>query len=176
MRSQTPVPAGRAGAIYDIVVTAGFATPWTATLLLGALAHVHDSLGLSGSAMPDFETSHVLFVTLFGVVVTMWAVVRAIWPVPFLIAADTVGRAAFALAFIWALAAGHSTVIAAFLVLEIAFLVAQGLGVRKALQKDRDARILSLPGDQAVRSYRAARDRHDTGHDLRSPDTAGRGR
>ena len=147
MRSQTPVPAGRIGAIYDIFVTAGFATLWTATFLLAVLARVHDSLELPGSAMPDFETSHVLFVTLFGVVVTMWGVVRAIWPVPFLIAADTVGRAAFAVAFVWALAAGHSTVIVAFLVLEIAFLVAQALGVRKALKTYRDSRVLSLPDE-----------------------------
>ena len=146
MRSATPVPAGRVGAIYDIVVTAGFATPWTAALLLGALANVHDWLGLPGTAMPDFDTSHLLFVTLFGVVVTMWGVVRALWPVPFLIAADTVGRAAFALAFVWALVAGHSTVIVAFLVLEVAFLVAQGLGVRKALLADRISPVVPQPG------------------------------
>ena len=133
MRSQTPVPAGRVGAIYDLIVTAGFATPWTASFLLGALAQADELFGLPGSPMPHFEPSHVLFVTLFGVVVTMWAVVRVLWPVPLLIAADTVGRAAFALAFVWALAAGHSTVIVAFLVLEVTFLVAQGLGVRKAL-------------------------------------------
>ena len=142
VRSQTRIPAGRIGAIYDIVVTAGFATTWTATLLLGVLAQVHDSLGLPGSAMPDFETSHMLFVTLFGVAVTMWGVVRAIWPVPLLIAADTVGRGAFALAFVWALAAGHSAVLVAFLLLEVAFLVAQGLGVRKALTADRSSRVL----------------------------------
>lgn len=159
MSSQTPVLAGRVGAIYDIVVTVGFATPWTATFLLGVLAQVHDSLALSGSAMPDFETSHVLFVTLFGIVVTMWGVVRAIWPVPFLIAADTVGRAAFALAFIWALAAGHSTVIIAFLILETAFLVAQGLGVRKALKTDREHRVLSLPDEiKGPRSPRGVMD------------------
>ena len=143
MRSQTHVPAGRVGAIYDLIVTAGFATPWTAAFMLGVLAKVHDWLGLSGSSMPVFEPSHVLFVTLFGVVVTMWAVVRVLWPVPMLIAADTVGRAAFALAFVWALAAGHSTVIVAFLVLEVAFLIAQGLGVRKALTTEKNAGVLA---------------------------------
>jgi len=102
---------------------------------------VHVALGLPGSPMPHFEASHVLFVTLFGVVVTMWGVVRAIWPVPLLIAADTVGRGAFALAFVWAIAAGHSTVIVAFLVLELAFLIAQGLGVRKALVADANSGV-----------------------------------
>ena len=139
MRSLTLVPAGRVGAIYDLAVTAAFATPWTAALVLGVLGHVHGSLGLPGADMPNFETAHVLFVTLFGIVVTMWGVVRVIWPVPLLIAADTAGRAAFALTFVWALTAGHSTVIVGFLVLEVIFLIAQGLGVRKALQADRES-------------------------------------
>jgi len=114
-------------------------------LVLGVLSWVHDSLGLPGSEMPDLETSHLLFVTLFGVVVTMWSVVRVIRPIPLLIAADTAGRAAFSLAFIWALAAGHSTVIVPLLVLEVAFLVAQGLGVRKTLIAERTSR--DLPAD-----------------------------
>lgn len=142
MRSLTLVPPGRVGAIYDLIVTAVFATPWTAALVLGVLAQVHGSLGLPGAEMPTFETAHVLFVTLFGIVVTMWGVVRVIWPVPLLIAADTAGRAAFALTFVWALAAGHSTVIVGFLVLEVIFLIAQGLGVRKALKADRESSVL----------------------------------
>ncbi len=137
MRSRTPVPAGRVGAIYDIVVTAAFATPWTAALVLGLLGDIHDGLRLPGADMPDFDTSHLLFVTLFGIVVTMWGVVRVIWPVPLLIATDTVGRAVFAMTFIWALSAGHSPVLVPLLVLELVFLVAQGLGVRKALRADR---------------------------------------
>jgi hypothetical protein len=147
MRSQKVVPAGRVGAIYDLVVTVGFATPWTAALVLSLMGHVHDGLGLPGASMPEYETSHLLFVTLFGVVVTMWSVVRVISPTPLLITADTVGRATFALAFIWALAEGHSAVIVAFLVLELGFLVAQALGVRKALRADSAAR--------SVRSRRA---------------------
>lgn len=139
MNSQTPVPAGRVGAIWDLVATAGFATPWTATLVLGVLASVHDKLGLPGDPMPDFDTSHLLFVTLFGVVVTMWAVVRVMRPIPLLIAADTVGRAAFSTFFIWSLFNGHSAIVLAFLVPEIGFLIAQGLGVRKALRADKEA-------------------------------------
>lgn len=134
--SQRRVPAGRVGAIFDIVITAGFATPWTADLIIRALGTIHDSLGLAGSDVPEFDTPHLLYVTLFGVVVTMWGVVRVLRPVPLLIATDTVGRAAFALTFIWALTEGHSTVVVAFLVTEIGFLIAQWLGVRKALAAD----------------------------------------
>jgi len=96
-----------------------------------------------GAPLPTFDTSHVLFVTLFGIVVTMWGVVRILRPVPLLIAVDTVGRAAFSLAFVWALAAGHSPVVVAFLILEMAFFVAQGLGLRAALRADRESRLLA---------------------------------
>jgi hypothetical protein len=82
-------------------------------------------------------------VALFGIVVTMWSAVRIIRPVPLLIAADTFGRAAFSLMFIWALAGGHSTLVVPFLVLELTFLIAQGLGVRKALRADRASRPLA---------------------------------
>src|SRR5919202_3938100 len=139
MRSLTLVRAGRIGAIYDFIVTSSFATPWTATFVVGVMGDIHNGLGLSGEAMPSLGTSHLLFVTLFGIVVTMWGVVRIIWPVPLLIAADTVGRAAFTLAFLWALTSGHSTVIVPLLVLEVGFLVYQGLGVRKALRANQEA-------------------------------------
>ncbi len=134
--SQRRVPAGRVGAIFDVVITAGFATPWTADLVLRLLGNAHDRFGLGGSDLPEFGTSHLVYVTLFGVVVTMWGVVRILRPVPLLIAADTVGRAAFALTFTWALLEGHSTVVVVFLATEIGFLIAQWLGVRKALAAD----------------------------------------
>ena len=145
MRSFRPVRLGRAGAIYDLITTAGFASPWTATLVLGILADVHDRLGLAGDPMPRFETSHLLFVTLFGVIVTLWSVVRIMWPVPLLIAADTVGRAAFSTLFIWSLMNGHSAVVVAFLVPEVSWLIAQALGVRKAIKDDRGGAPVPVP-------------------------------
>jgi len=144
MRSTRPVPAGRAGALYDLIVTAGFATPWTAAFILGLLASVQDAAGLPGDPMPAFGVSPLLFVTLFGVVVTMWSVVRLLRPTAFLVAVDTVGRAVFATWFTWALLAGHSTVIVTFLVLELAMLVVQGLGVRRALRLDGEADTSAL--------------------------------
>ena len=139
MKSQRYVRAGRIGAVYDLAVTAPFSTPWTAALVLSVLAKLHDSLGLPGDAMPEFETSHMLYVTLFGVIVTLWSVVRVLRPIPLLIAADTVGRAAFSLTFIWTLTQGHSAVVVPFLVLEVAFLVYQAMGVWAALRADQKA-------------------------------------
>ena len=139
LKSQTSVRAGRIGALYDLAVTAPFATPWTAALVLTVLGKLHDYLGLPGEAMPEFETSHLLYVTLFGIIVTLWSVVRVLRPLPWLIAADTIGRAAFSLTFIWTLTQGHSAVVVPFLVLEVSFLVYQAMGVRAALRADRKA-------------------------------------
>lgn len=139
MKSRRFVRAGRIGAIYDLAVTALFATPWTAALVLSVLGNLHDSLGLPGKAMPEFDTSHMLYVTLFGIIVTLWSVVRVLQPIPLLIAADTIGRAAFSLTFVWTLTQGHSAVVVTFLVLELAFLVYQALGVRAALRADHEA-------------------------------------
>jgi hypothetical protein len=60
MRSLTLVPAGRAGAIYDVIVTAPFAAPWTAGLVLSVLAWTHDVLNLPGDAPPTFESAHMV--------------------------------------------------------------------------------------------------------------------
>ena len=139
MKSQRYVRAGRIGAIYDLAVTAPFATPWTAAVVLSVLGKLHESLELPGDAMPAFDTSHMLYVTLFGIIVTLWSIVRVLRPIPLLIAADTVGRAAFSLTFIWTLTQGHSAVVVPFLVLEVAFLIYQALGVRAALVADRRA-------------------------------------
>jgi hypothetical protein len=96
--------------------------------------------------MPSFGVSHLLFVTLFGVVVTMWGVVRVLRPTALLTAVDTVGRAVFSLWFLWALVEGHSTVIVAFLALELTWLVVQALGVRRALRLDREEEASARAG------------------------------
>lgn len=145
--SRRPVRVGRAGAIYDLITTVGFATPWTAALVLSLLAVVHDKLGLSGDPMPTFDTSHLLFATLFGVIVSLWSVVRILSPVPLLIAADTVGRAAFSTFFVWSLLNGHSAVVVAFLIPEVSWLVVQAFGVRKALRTDREMQHAVQPDD-----------------------------
>lgn len=41
-----PLGVVRAGACYDLVVTAGFATPWSYALLHGGLSSAGDALGL----------------------------------------------------------------------------------------------------------------------------------
>lgn len=116
----------RVGALYDIVVAAVFATPWTARLALDGARALHPALDLPGRAPGAFGPAQLLFVTFFGVVVTMWAVVRLVSRDAVLGVADTVGRAAFALLMMYALAAGATSVLACFLAVELGFLIAQG--------------------------------------------------
>ncbi|MEV6237871.1 hypothetical protein [Lentzea sp. NPDC051838] len=103
---------GKAGALYDLVATAAFLTPWTG----GAM------LSLLGTPTSD---STLMFATLFGTVVVMWSIARWRKPEPLLIAIDTVGRALFSLWFAWALWHGQTPAIALFLALELFWGAAQ---------------------------------------------------
>lgn len=121
----------RASAFYDLIVTAGFATPWTAALALGTINDVHSGLGLSGATPLIDDPFTMLFANLLGSIVVVWSVIRLIRPVPLLGAGDTVGRLLFSAWFAWALGQGASSVLVAFLVLEIGWGVVQGVAVWK---------------------------------------------
>jgi hypothetical protein len=125
----------RASAAYDLIVTAGFALPWTAVASLDLLARIHDRLGLTGTTPDVGDPFVVLFTNLFGTVVVIWSVVRLITPTPLLGAADTVGRAAFAAWMAVALGQGATTVIVGFLVLELVWGVVQGFAVAAFLRR-----------------------------------------
>ncbi|MBO0980348.1 hypothetical protein [Microbacterium sp. SD291] len=120
---------GRAGALYDLVVTIGFATPFTAALLLDATRWLHDALDLPGARLPELGPTALMFVSMFGTAVTMWAVARLMRPEPRFIAIDTAGRAAFALWMTWALLNGQSTTVVVFLIGEVLWLALQLTGL-----------------------------------------------
>lgn len=129
-----------ASALYDLLVTAPFATPWTATRSLDALTRVHHGLALSGSLAFDGPMA-LLFVNLMGSIVVVWSVVRLQTPTARLGAADTVGRILFSSWFAFALAHDASRVLVGFLVLEVGWAIAQGLTVFHVLRKARLATI-----------------------------------
>ncbi|MDI3387715.1 hypothetical protein QIS99_16130 [Streptomyces sp. B-S-A8] len=133
--------AVRIGAWYDLAVALPFTTPWTAALALDAVRAAHAALGLPGRAPAPFAPEHLLFVTFFGVLVTMWAVVRLVRGDRVTGVADTAGRAAFALLMTAALAAGATPVLAGFLVVEAGFLLAQA----RQLTRSRPARTRTSP-------------------------------
>ena len=124
-----PVRFGRAGAIYDLVVTIAFATPLTAAWMLDLQRWLHVVFGAGGAPVPEFGPAHLMFTAMMGTAVTMWAIARILFPVAPLIAIDTAGRVAFSAWMIFALASGASTVIVAFLVLELTWGALQAIGL-----------------------------------------------
>ena len=129
----------RGCALYDLVVTLPFATPWTAEAVLGVLGQVHQALGLRGEAMPLFTPMHLFFVTLFGVLAVTWAVARIVQPGAFLGTVDTVARVPVSLWMLLALAHGATQVLVGFLVMELAGMVAQGAVLLGAVKRREGA-------------------------------------
>lgn len=121
----------RAGALYDLLVTVPFASPFTAQPILDAMRAAHVGLGLSGSPIPEFAPTHLLFVSFFGTVVTLWSYLRLRTNARVVFALDTVGRALFSTWMLVTLLRGGSPVVLPFLVFELFFFVAQALAVKK---------------------------------------------
>ena len=114
----------RASALYDLVVTAPFATPWTFGVLAGLLHQLHDGLALPGQ-LPVPDPMHVLFANLMGSVVIVWSLVRLHLGQALLGRYDAAARILFSLWMIQALASGFSFVILPILIVEIGFGIAQ---------------------------------------------------
>ncbi|WP_406840639.1 hypothetical protein ACICHK_38740 [Streptomyces sp. AHU1] len=113
----------RASAWYDLVVTAGFATPWTYALLHDALSSLGDTFGLG--VLPALDPTQTLYANLMGSVVVVWALLRIIEPLPVHGLLDGVARTLFATWQAYALAHGATRLLWLFLVVEAAFGVVQ---------------------------------------------------
>ncbi|SCG66317.1 hypothetical protein [Micromonospora halophytica] len=109
----------RASAWYDLVVTAGFVTPWTYVLLHDALSHLGDALGLG--ALPTPDPMQTLYANLMGSVVVVWALLRILHTQPVHGLFDGIARALFAMWQAYALAHGATRMLWLFLVVEAAF-------------------------------------------------------
>ncbi|MEU9478524.1 hypothetical protein [Streptomyces sp. NPDC048191] len=108
---------------YDLIVTAGFATPWTYALVHHLLSAGGDAVGLG--PMPAPSPMETLYANLMGSVVLVWAVLRVVRPLPLHGLLDGTARALFSLWQAYALAHGGPGVLWPFLVLEVSFGVAQ---------------------------------------------------
>ncbi|GAB3547564.1 hypothetical protein GCM10027343_26860 [Noviherbaspirillum agri] len=120
----------RASAWYDLVVTIGFATPWTFTAILASLEALSGLLGIPGS-FPKFEPAHMLMANLLGSIVTVWAILRLRDTQVQYGRYDAAGRFLFAIWQLYALLNHAHPIIWAFFVVEVAFGVAQILPVTK---------------------------------------------
>lgn len=117
----------RASAWYDLIVSVGFATPWTARAVLALLGDSHRAVGAGGTPLDALPAPALMFVAFFGTVVTLWSIVRIADPSPRNGRIDTLGRIAFSAWMAWALANGASHLLIGFLVLEVGWAVVQGV-------------------------------------------------
>lgn len=112
-------------ALYDLLVTWPFATPWSARALTDLLRSAHEGFQLPGASPSLLDPTALLFANLLGSIVVVWSVVRLARPTLALGLADTAGRALFATWMLYALTHGGSPVLVPFLVAEVLFGAAQ---------------------------------------------------
>jgi len=118
----------RASAWYDLVATAGFATPWTFAAIFSGLNSLSGVLGIS-ARFPAFAPAHVLMANLLGSIVIVWAILRLREPRVLYGHYDAASRFLFATWQLYALAHGAHPLIWGFFIVEVAFGVVQALPV-----------------------------------------------
>ena len=122
----------RASAIYDLVVTAPFVTPWSFAL-------VHYFLNLIAPE-PVFEPTHRLFVNLFGSIVIVWSILRIRNPLPIYGFYDSMGRLLFFTWFIYYLVGyGINPITWIFAIFEFLWFAIQIYGFMKIPAERRPA-------------------------------------
>ncbi|MEU5873503.1 hypothetical protein AB0A73_18340 [Glycomyces sp. NPDC047369] len=109
----------RASAVYDLVVTSGFATPWTLALVHAALNGLSGALGLG--AFPALDPMQVLYANLMGSVVVVWSLLRLLRPQRVHGLFDGAARVLFSLWMAYALAHGGPALLWGFLAVETAW-------------------------------------------------------
>lgn len=118
----------RASAIYDVLATAPFATPWSFAWNWRQLSDLDVRLG--GAALPPFDVYPVLVACLMGSLVLVWSALRIATPDIRLGRFDGAARFLFSTWMAWALFVTHQPLLWLFLVPEFAWGVAQWWPVR----------------------------------------------
>ncbi|MDV9174062.1 hypothetical protein R6V09_28645 [Streptomyces sp. W16] len=113
----------RASSWYDLVVTAGFATPWTYALVHDTLSSLGRDWGLG--VLPELDPIQTLYANLMGSVVVVWAVLRLVRPLALHGLLDGVARVLFTAWQGYALAQGAPRFLWLFLGVEAMFGVLQ---------------------------------------------------
>ena len=114
-------------AIYDLLMTAPFATPWSFAWVHAQLDGINQQLG--GAALPAFAPFHVLFTCLLGSVVVMWSLLRLTDPQRRFGRFDGFARLMFSTWMIWALVVTGAPLLWLFIVPEVTWGVVQWLPV-----------------------------------------------
>lgn len=113
----------RTSAWYDLIITAGFVTPWTFALLHDALSSIGAALGLG--VMPALNPMMTLYANLMGSVVIVWAVLRIVRPLPSHGLFDGAARVLFSLWQAYAITQGAPQLLWLFFAVEVTFGVVQ---------------------------------------------------
>jgi len=127
----------RSSAIYDLIVTAPFATPWT-------FVWVHEFLGTL-EPLPEFQAAHMLFANLLGSLVVVWAGLRIWRPEPLFGLTDAVARGLFFTWQVYFLVQGVAIFVALFAAFELAFGLAQAWGYWRLSARDRQFPAQPIP-------------------------------
>ncbi|GAB2864594.1 hypothetical protein GCM10027277_36720 [Pseudoduganella ginsengisoli] len=120
----------RASAIYDVLLTFPFATPWTFAAAHALLSDVNSQLG--GAPLPAFEPFHLLMACLMGSVVMVWSVLRIRDPQPLYGRYDACARLLFSTWMFWTWMQTGAPLLWLFIVPEFVWFIAQSLPVRAA--------------------------------------------
>jgi hypothetical protein len=136
MNSLTVRRTVRISALYDLVVTAGFALPFTAPALFEGFGVLQVGLGLPGSVPDAGDPFTVMFANLMGSLVVVWSVFRLVRPSRAAGAADTAARILFSLGMATALIQGASPLVLGMLTLEVLWAIVQGAVVVSARRAD----------------------------------------
>ncbi|WP_341677148.1 hypothetical protein [Niveibacterium sp. SC-1] len=115
-------------ALYDLVVTLPFATPWSVAFVRGQLSQLNQILG--GSPLAPLDVLPTLFACLMGSIVIVWSVLRLSDPQPRFGRFDAATRALFSTWMLWALMHADLPLLWLFLIPESGFAIAQALPIR----------------------------------------------
>jgi hypothetical protein len=137
--AKTNMQIVRCSACYDLLMTAGFMTPWTAAWVFAGFATLSDTLGLN-RPVPTLDVTGMLFANLLGSVVVVWSLWRLRQPSRRVGLYDALARVLFATWQLFAVAHGASFLILGFTVFEVAFATAQVLPTSD-FRTDRGKRI-----------------------------------
>lgn len=124
----------QASALYDLVVTAPLATPWTLALMHGLMSRLNVQLG--GIPLPAFEAFHMFIGTLLGSIVVVWSLLRLRHPGRRLGLYDGAARFLFSSWMAWALMTTGAPLLWLLLVPEFAWGVAQWWPVARRTEAD----------------------------------------
>lgn len=124
-------------ALYDLLVTWPFATPWSARWLSHQLASLHAAWSLAGTPPSLDEPTALLFANMMGSIVVIWSVLRLRSPTAQNGLADACGRALFSSWQLFALLHGGSWVVLPFFIAEVAWGLVQFAVVAPAIWRTR---------------------------------------